>query len=245
MKMIMKNNSTITRVALRGLAIIALALFGSSAAWAQSSGNFAASIQTTQCTINTVGGLPNSGGLDNHNGGTMLDTYIKTPNSQFTTLLITPSLVTGLFNNTQVTGAMETSANSAAVKVTVTLDGKAVLPETGGLSPTSIIYDQRFQQLSSNVFDAIASCQANGTCSIDLVESTLAAHSFNFVATNVGGGTHHLVVSWRFECTDTTGTTVACTTAYTANTAGACAGPGTITVVQTKAFTQSGGITIQ
>jgi hypothetical protein len=234
-----------TKITLPALAIIALALFVSTTAQAQSSGNFTAAIMTTQCTINTVGGLPNSGGLNNNGGGTMLDTYIQTPNSKFTTLLITPSLVTGLFNNTEVTGAMETSANSAAVKVTVTLDDKAVLPETGGTSPTSIIYDQRFQQLSSNVFDAIASCTANNTCSIDLVESTLAAHSFNFIVPNVGGGNHHLVVKWAFECTDTTGTTVPCTTTYTANTAGACAGPGTVTVTQTKAFSQSGGVVIQ
>jgi hypothetical protein len=37
----------------------------------------------------------------------------------------------------------------------------------------------------------------------------------------------------------------ACSTAYTTNEAGACAGPGTVTVMQTKAFTQSGGVTIQ
>lgn len=225
------------------LTVLVLMLAGAVAVSAQSSGNFAASVQTTQCTINTVGGLPNSGGLDNHGGGTLLDTYVQTPNSQFTTLLITPSLVTGLFNNTQVTGAMETSANSAAVKVTVTLDGTPVLPATT-VTP-SIIYDQRFQQLSSNVFDQISGCSMNNNCSIDLVESTLAAHSFNFVRTNVGGGNHHLVVTWVFECTDTSGTTVPCTAAYTTNTAGACAGPGTVTVQQVKAFSQSGGVKIQ
>jgi hypothetical protein len=239
--MFIRNNHIITKVAFPSLAMIALALFGTSA-WAQSSGNFTARVQTTQCTINTVGGLPNSGGLDNHGGGQILNTYIKTPNSQFTTLLIRPSLVTGLFNNTQITGAMESSANSAAVKVTVTLDGNPVAPAT--TAQPSIIYDQRFQQLSSNVFDSIAGCSASNNCNIDLVTSTLAAHSFDFVAPNVGDGTHQLVVSWSFECTDNAGTTVPCTAAYTTNTAGACAGPGTVTVVQTKAFSQSGGVTI-
>jgi hypothetical protein len=74
--------------------------------------------------------------------------------------------------------------------------------------------------------------------------STLAAHSFDFVATNVGGGVHHLQVEWVFECTSN-GTTVPCATAYTANTAGACAGPGSVTVVQTKTFTQSSGVVVQ
>ena len=194
--------------------------------------------------MNTVGGLPNSGGLNNNGGGTLLDTYIQTPNSKFTTLLITPSLVTGLFNNTQVTTSMPTSANSAAVVVKVTLDSKPVLPET--TSSPSVIYDQRFQQLSAPVFSQIMECAMNNNnCGIDLVESTLSAHSFNFIATNVGGGTHPLKVTWEFVCTDNNGTPTTCTQTFTANTAGACAGPGTITVTQTKAFTQSGGITVQ
>jgi hypothetical protein len=175
----------------------------------------------------------------------MLDTYIQTPNSKFTTLLITPSLVTGLFNNTEVTQAMDTSGNSAAVRVFVTLDGKAVAPDTGPVNaPNGIIYDQRFQQLSTNIFDQIATCSVNNNCSIDLVESTLAAHSFNFVAPNVGGGNHHLVVQWAFQCTDNAGLPTACTTAYTANTAGACAGPGSVTVTQVKNFSQNAPIVI-
>jgi hypothetical protein len=223
--------------------VAALALFGSSTVWAQSSGNFAASIMTTQCTVNTVGGSPDAGGLNNNGGGTLLDTYIQTPNSSQTTLLITPSLVTGLFNNTAVTQDMQSSANSAAVKVTVTIDGKPVLPATGG-SP-SIVYDERFQQLSANTFDEFMTCSVMNNCSIDLVESTLAAHSFNFIVPNVGGGNHHLVVTWAFECTDNTGTIVPCTTTYAVNSAGACAGPGTVTVQQVKAFSQSGGVKVQ
>ena len=235
------KNTCITRLACTSLAILALASFGTSA-FAQSSGNYTATTSSSQCTINTIPGVT-GGSLSG--GGTLLDTYIKTPNSQFTTLVITPSLVTGLFNNTQVTTAMPSSANSAAVRVFVTMDGKAVAPETGGTTPNGIIYDQRFQQLSAPVFSQLMECAMNNNCSIDLVESTLSAHSFNFVATNVGGGNHHLVVSWAFQCTDNNGATVPCTDTYTANTAGACAGPGTFQIVQTKAFSQSGGVTVQ
>ena len=222
--------------------ILAFAILAAPLASAQSSGNFASQISTTQCLINTVGGTP----ADVYSLSLclflMLDTYIKTPNSQFTTLLITPSLVTGLFTNTEVTQDMESSAVSAAVKVAVTLDGNPVAPAT--TATPSIIYDQRFQQLSANTFQGFLSCFLNNNCSIDLVESTLAAHSFNFVAPNVGGGTHRLQVSWTFDCTDNTGANVPCTQVYTANTAGACAGPGSVTVTQVKAFTQSGGVTI-
>ena len=230
----------LTKITPPALAVIALAAFATTTAQAQSSGNFTARVQTTQCTINTMPGQT-GGSLNNNGGGTVLNTYIKTPNSQFTTLLIRPSLVTGLFNNTQITGAMETSANSAAVRVFVRLDGQPVAPATSG--EPGIIYDQRFQQLSSNVFDSIAGCSASNNCNIDLVTSTLEAHSFDFVAPNVGGGTHQIQVRWEFQCTSN-GVDTPCTMAYTTNTAGACAGPGTVTVTQTKAFSQSGGITI-
>src|SRR5438132_1255701 len=99
--MFIRNNYIITKVAFLGLAIIALALSGTSA-WAQSSGNFTANVQKTQCTMNTVAGLPNSGSLNDTQPVNLLTTTIQTPNSKFTTLLIRPSLVTGLFTNTGV-----------------------------------------------------------------------------------------------------------------------------------------------
>jgi hypothetical protein len=241
----MQHHYNVRKNILLASVVVAVLAIGLTTGWGQSSGSFSATISYTQCTINTTPGLPNSGGLNGGRPSMMLDTYIQTPNSKFTTLLITPSLVTGLFNNTEVTQAMETSGNSAAVRVFVTLDGNPVAPDTGSVNaPNGIIYDQRFQQLSTNVFDQITTCSAMNNCSIDLVESTLAAHSFNFVAPNVGGGNHHLQVSWEFECTDNTGMPTTCTTAYTANTAGACAGPGSVTVTQVKNFSQNAPIVI-
>ena len=191
--------------------------------------------------MNTTPGLPNSGALNNNGGGTVLETQIQTPNSKFTTLLIRPSLVTGLFTNTGA-NADEYSGNSAAVRVFVTLDGNPVAPATSG--QPGIIYDQRFQQLSLADASAMATCAVNNECDVDVIMSTLAAHSFDFVAPNVGGGNHKLKVEWKFECTDGTGAVVPCTTAYTANTAGACAGPGSVTVTQVKNFSQSAPIVI-
>src|SRR5947207_2896769 len=146
-------------------AIVALAIAAAPLASAQSSGNFASQVSTTQCVINTVGATPNAGGLSGGKTTPLLDTYVKTPNSQYTTLLITPSLVTGLFTNTEVTQDMESSAVSAAVKVSVTLDGNPVAPAT--TATPSIIYDQRFQQLSTNLFEQFMTCSAMNICSID------------------------------------------------------------------------------
>jgi hypothetical protein len=219
-------------------------------AHAQSSGNFAAAVTTTQCTVNRATGALLGGTTEaNENGGTILQTTIQTPNSSQTTLVITPSLVTGLYTNTLVTETAPESSRGAAVVVKVLLDGKPVLPATA--QTPGVIYDERFQQLSTNVFSHIEECrddnEATGDeqCNIDLALSTLSAHAFNFIAPNVGGGNHSLKVEWEFQCYGNDGEEVPCTTAYTANTAGACAGPGTVTVQQVKAFSQSGGIKVQ
>jgi len=217
---------------------------------AQSSGNFAASIDRTQCTVNRASGALLGGTTEaDENGGTLLETTIQTPNSSQTALIITPSLVAGLYTNTLVTESAPESSRGAAVVVKVTLDGKPVLPATA--ATPGVIYEERFQQLSTNVFSHIEECRDDNSqtggdeCNIELALSTLSAHAFNFIAPNVGGGNHRLKVEWEFQCYGNDGEEVPCTTAYSANTAGACAGPGTVTVQQVKAFSQSGGITVK
>ena len=54
--------------------IVALAILASPFASAQSSGNFASAITTTQCEMNTVGGSPNAGGLSAGSPHQVLDT---------------------------------------------------------------------------------------------------------------------------------------------------------------------------
>src|SRR5216683_3921064 len=144
----MKSKYHIPSVAVPILAIITIALFGWSTASAQSSGNFTAAITQSQCTVNTVSG-PTGGSQSGGSPIAILNTTVKTPNSSFTTLLIRPSLVTGLFNNTETVGST-TTANSARVKVFVELDGKPVLPDdpNAAFPGDGIIYDQRFQQVS-------------------------------------------------------------------------------------------------
>jgi hypothetical protein len=240
MNIITKNGSKIRSVAISCLAIAALALFGSPAL-AQSSGNFTAAVQTTQCTMNTTPAVGAPGALNDPNPVNVLTTTIKTPNSKFTTLLIRPSLVTGLFTATGV-DPNQYSGNSAAVRVFVTLDGRPVAPAT--LAQPGIIYDQRFQQLSMADASAMTTCAATNDCDVALIMSTLAAHSFDFVAPDVGGGDHTLKVEWIFECTNNAGAVVPCTQTYTMNTAGACAGPGSVTVTQVKNFSQDTPIVI-
>lgn len=229
------------------LAAAVAAAFVAPAALAQSSGNFAASIDTTQCTLAEDTGVLSGGILPNGDGKLLLSTTIKTPATSQTALVITPSLVTGLYTNTMVSESLTESSVAAGVVVKVRLDGKPVAP--GTTENPGVIYDKRFQQISTNIFDAVTECSDDDgndeECYLQTVQSTLSAHSFNFIAPSVGGGTHALEVEWEFQCFDNAGAPTACTTTFLPNTAGACAGPGTVTVQQVKAFTQSGGITIK
>ena len=62
--------------------------------------------------------------------GTLLETTIRTPNSQSTALDIRPSMVTGLFTKTKVPADSSIATAVAGVRVRVLLDGKIVLPGT-------------------------------------------------------------------------------------------------------------------
>ena len=232
------------------LAVLALSVTNASA---QSSGNFAAKIDTAACVVNN-----STGALSGGNTETILQTTIKTPNSSQTALVIRPSLVTGLFTLSKTTATSPTAIAVAGVRVRVLLDGNIVAPGVSfGTLPTDgspganpddgnpnndgwVYYDKRFQLLSTNLFNAIVdpACDDPTTtevegCFIELVLSTLSAHSIDFVAPNVGGGTHTIQVEWSLD-----------PSTATANEA-ACVGPGVLTVEQVKTFSQSGGIVIQ
>jgi hypothetical protein len=204
-------------------------------AFAQSSGNFSASVNTTKCLIdNTDGSL--QGGIVS----TALDTTIKTPNSSQTALLIRPSLVSGLFTRTKVDETTTTSTAFAGLQVRVLLDGKVAAPGTpvgavAGPNDGWVYFNKRWQQINQNFLGLIETCATNTTvnCSLELILSTLSMNSGDFVVGNVGGGVHTVKVEWRFEDSDATG-----------GNAAACVGPATMTVTQVKTFSQSGGIEI-
>jgi hypothetical protein len=75
---------------------------------------------------------------------------------------------------------------------------------------------------------------------VDLILSTLSAHSFNFAEGNVPGGLHTINLNWYFGCDNGTGFlhTAQCSSAFTANSAAASAGPENLTVQQVQNFQQ-------
>jgi len=208
-------------------------------ALAQSSGNFAAALTTQQCKMSSSNGAL-TGGTSNH----LLTTTVQTPNSSQTTLLITPSFVTGLYGNTYITSTQSTASQSAAVVVSVLLDGKPVLPETTADRRRRTIPLPADQHAD---VDADRRVQNNNNCDSGMVLSTLSAHSAQFVAPNVGQGVHKLDVTWAMECDDGSGSPsgVEVLDHLHDNSAAACVGPGTVQVQQVKAFSQSGGISVQ
>ena len=222
-----------------GLAIL---LSIGSVAFAQSSGNFSAKINTTKCLIDNDDGslyLDPPG-----NQATLLETTIKTPNSQFTALVIRPSLVTGLYTKTRVTDTVTSDTAWAGLKVRVLIDGKVVAPGTpvgaeAGADDGWVYYDKRWQQINQNFLSIIkdladlAELETPDELYLELILSTFSAHSIDFVVGDVGGGDHTLKVEWACEDSDDA----------EANAA-ACVGPAVLTVQQVKTFSTGGGIVI-
>lgn len=150
---------------------------------------------------------------------TVMNASLKTSNT--TDLFISPSLVTGLYTETQVkgssTGTTATAAATGSVAVRVLIDctncsasgamqvgaasfAAAAQPDPGA---TGIVFDARIQQLSATLGQVITStCLAANNCTneqIDLILSTTSAHSFNYILLNVGSGQHTITVQARLD----------------------------------------------
>jgi hypothetical protein len=243
---------------------MAFALLSGSTVYAQSSGNFDAAVNPTVCILNSNNGTlsplctPTADGTE----CVMLDTNIKTSNGSGTTLLITPSAVTGLFTSTKLSSTVNTATADIGIKVCVQVAGGHVLPnDTPNAADTScLVYDQRFQQISNTLFTNVATCAAGNagtactsdaqctggtvcgppdlsgtqvcTCGFDLTLSTLSAHSFNFIAQVPGDNVPHHVKA-TWKLTGVNQTNGASSVA-------ACVGPADVTVTQTKIFNNSG-----
>ena len=216
------------RKILTGIATAVLATFMvGSLAFAQSSGSFSASAGRAECAITDSTGVL-TGGI----GVTSLpDVTVKVSSGSGVALVITPSVVTGLFTDNKITSTSSTSTQNVGLRLKVSVDGSTtnVIPEEGS---DGVIYDQRFIQVSSSVISNLAGCTAlagTTTACFQLVESTLSAHSFNFYISNLASGPHTVHAEWSIV----------------GGTSGeaACVGPGTLTVTQVKNFSFNSPLT--
>ncbi|PYR49883.1 MAG: hypothetical protein DMF89_11090 [Acidobacteria bacterium] len=151
-----------------------------------------------------------------------------------------PSAVVGLLTDVTVsskqtgssTGGVSSSA-LAGVDFTVSVTG----PGSPQVIPSgAVTYDSRYIQISTNLFQALATqCLAiTGGCFITFNESTVSAHSFDWIVKNLQSGTYTVTTSWK----DTlAGTGISRSLA--------CVGPLNMTVQQNKVFrfNTPGGVT--
>jgi len=243
-----------TKIALVFAIAVLIATLGTGTAFAQSSGNFSATGTPASCLIGTGGAL--SGGT----ATTIFSSGISTSNGSGVTLLIRPSLVTGLFTKTKIDTTVSTASADVGIRVCVAVDGSgaAVLPTP------CVTYDQRFQQVSSNLFSQLTACTLapsatvcatntdctdpafptcnagfcsgpNPLCDFELILSTLSAHSFDFVipaGKTLPGKAHTVTATWSVIGSGIVGD----------STVASCVGPGIVTVTQTKVFNNSGDL---
>ena len=282
---------------LRTVFLLAVVLACTSLAVADSSGNFSATGTSAACAIcNSNASTPNPAcantlGNGNFVGGTTLTSFeadISTSNGNGVTLDIRPDLETGLFTDTKISTTVPSATAEVGIQVCVTVDGSG----TNVLPASCVIYDERFQQLSSQLFSQLTECTnvptgatcslnnpactpgtcgisnsgfctatpatactsdaqcsaivagdtcnfsgicvtQNNLCNIQLILSTLAAHSFDFIVSMPGVGKHKVVATWSVvDNTPTSGNSNVLS----------CVGPGVLTVTQEKVFENSGSL---
>jgi len=218
-------------------------------AFAQSSGNF--SYATTGdnfvgCTLNTNGAIQggfqcqqscslNADGTSSctpASGQCMGNAVagIKTSSGSGNVFVVRPSAVIGLLTDVTVNSNQKgttdgvSSSALAGVDFTVSVSG----PGSPQVIPNSTVtYDSRYVQISTNLFQALATqCMAiTGGCFLSFNESTVSAHSFDWIVKNLQAGTYVVTTSWK----DTlAGTGISQSLA--------CVGPLNVTVQQNKVF---------
>ena len=217
--------------------VFAIAVLIAPQTFAQSSGSFNYASNPLQCVVNSSTGAL-TGGIAG--AVTTIKTAMKTSSGNGNVFVVTPSAVVGLLTNVTISSKQAAAITSAQAGVDFQV---TVTPLSGQPAPTvspsgPVTYEDRFIQISSNLFSAIASlCLANpdgsGGCFLSFNESTLGAHSFNWVVSNLSSGTYGLTVQWTPSTLVSDGNYAQAAT---------CVGPVNLTVTQSKIFTPSSGV---
>ena len=179
-------------------------------------------LQGQTCTNGTCGG----GCVGSFDAG------IKTNSGSGNVFDIRPSAVIGLLTDVSINKITQSSSALAGVDFQVNVTGSGVPAPT--LAPAArqwVTYDSRFIQISSNLFNALtASCVTTSTtagagCFFTFDESTVSAHSFDWIASNLQSGTYTVTANWKASYGNS-GISQALT----------CVGPVNLTVEQNKVF---------
>jgi len=230
---------------------IAFATLAAAPALAQSSGNFTYGSNggTTHCVLQSGGqitggqicesscalqpdGTVTCSGQGNGLCVGSLAAGIKTNSGNGNVFVMRPSAVIGLLTDvslsTKTTPFTGSSSALAGVDFSV-----AVSPAPAQVIPNyPVTYASRFVQISSNLFTVLsATCTTvsptnpTGSCFFNFDESTVSAHSFDWIATGLSSGQYAVTVNWSSSLGNT-GISHALT----------CVGPVNLTVNQNKVF---------
>jgi hypothetical protein len=248
-----------------GLAVLALTI-ASGSAHAQSSGNFSATATNASCAIGVGGTF--SGGT----GGIGLSSFtanISTSSGNGTTLDIRPNLVTGLFTQTKIDTSVPSASADIGIEVCVKVDGSG----TGILPKSCVVYDQRFQQVSSQLFSQINACFGTVTptaCTVDTDCSILGSGftcnnptgasgagvcvsgpnplcNFDLILSTLSAHSFDFVVpvdNKKPHVVQASWKVIGAGASGPNASVLSCVGPGILTVTQTKVFSNSGSLTI-
>ena len=176
----------------------------------------------SQCTLNAYGSstcTPQSGEcMGNAVAG------IKTSSGSGNVFVVRPSAVIGLL--TDVTVSSNQKGSSTGSVSSSALAGVNVSVSVTGPGKPLVIPDFPIQ-ISTNPFQALATqCLAiTGGCFITFNESTVSAHSFDWIVGNLQSGTYTVTTNWK----DSLG-------GSGISQSLACVGPLNMTVQQNKIF---------
>ena len=189
----------------------------------------------TNCTATGCTPIPDTSG--NVCAGT-INAGIKTNSGAGNVFVIQPSAVIGLLTDVslQKNSAVDfgTSTAYAGVDFTVKVTDPNGNP-VNTIPNFPVTYDARFIQISSNLFQVLGS-QCTGTntiggvttplgCYITFDQSTVSAHSFQWIVPQVSSGTYSIAANWAASLGNS-GLSESLT----------CVGPVNLTVTQNKVF---------
>jgi len=235
------------------MSICTVAVYGLSLGFAQSSGNFTYGSNggSTHCVLNSNGSITggqicqqnctlNADGTisctgDGNGSGLCAGGFsvgIKTNSGNGNVFVLRPSAVVGLLTDVSLVknsvADIGTSSALAGVDFSVSIS-----PAPAKVIPSyPVTYDSRFVQISSNLFTVlgttcttISPTNPTGSCYFNFDQSTVSAHSFDWIASGLSQGQYVATVNWSSSLGNT-GISHALT----------CVGPVNFTVQQNKVF---------
>ena len=226
--------------------------------FAQSNGNFSASGSGAACQINS-----SSGGLSGGIAVNSFTTNISTSNGNGVTLDVRPSLVTGLFTDTKISTSVPTATADVGIRVCVSVDGSPIDGSPSPVQPAPCVtYDQRFQQISSQLFSQLAACQLTTSTTCTTTADCPTGDTCNNPTAGTGTGictapnplcNFELILSTlsahSFDFIVPVGAGKPHTVVTSWSTTGSpnsnaisCVGPGLVSVTQVKVFNNSGSL---